>query len=145
MMSRENGSRRQYLTLLAIEPKDGSLSCEVLVSFDRMQSVARRGMGHAKECGLIVPAILQKPSAIFEGLRQDDDEDRRGFGWRCYCGIPEHSFRADGSEARPYPGQVYLVFVNDERVVYNWRWERADPNDPFLPLNHETRFKKRLL
>ena len=26
-------------------------------------------MGHAKECGLLVPAILQKPTAIFEGLR----------------------------------------------------------------------------
>src|SRR5208337_3405121 len=64
---------------------------------------------------------------------------------RCYCGIPEQSFRPDGSSARPYPGQVYLVFVNDEKVTYNWRWEKADPDDPRLPVDHETRFKQRLL
>jgi hypothetical protein len=144
-MSKENGSRRDYLTLLAYEPSDGTQSCEVLVSFDRMQAVARRGLGHTKECGLIVPSILQNPSAIFEGLRRDEDEDRRGVGWRCYCGIPEHSYRSDGTESRPYPGQVYLVFVNDERVAYNWRWDKADPKDLNLPLNHETRFKRRLL
>ena len=72
-------------------------------------------------------------------------EDRRGYGWRCYCGIPEHSYRSDGSEARPYADQVYLVFVNDERVAYNWRWERADPDDSTLPVDHQTRFRQRLL
>src|SRR5208282_1688222 len=138
-------SRRQYITLQAIEPKDGTLSCEIQISFDRMQAVGRRSMGHAKECGIILPMILQKPTAIFEGLRSDEDEDRWGYGWRCYCGIPEQSFRPDGSSARPYPGQVYLVFVNDEKVTYNWRWEKADPDDPRLPVDHETRFKQRLL
>jgi hypothetical protein len=138
-------SRRQYITLQAIEPKDGTLSCEIQISFDRMQAVGRRSMGHAKECGIILPMILQKPTAIFEGLRSDEDEDRWGYGWRCYCGIPEQSFRPDGSSARPYPGQVYLVFVNDEKVAYNWRWEKADPDNPRLPVDHETRFKQRLL
>jgi len=138
-------SRRQYITLQAIEPKDGTLSCEIQIAFDRMQAVGRRSMGHAKECGIILPMILQKPTAIFEGLRRDEDEDRWGYGWRCYCGIPEQSFRPDGSSARPYPGQVYLVFVNDEKVAYNWRWEKADPDNPRLPVDHETRFKQRLL
>jgi hypothetical protein len=144
-MEKRDGSRRQYLTLLAIDPADGKLSCEILVSYDRMQAVARRSLGHAKDCGLIVPAILQRPTAIFEGLRQDKDEDRRGFGWRCYCGIPDHGYRPDGAEARPYPGQVFLVFVNDERVAYNWRWEAADPDNAKLPISHANRFKKRLL
>jgi hypothetical protein len=73
------------------------------------------------------------------------DEDRGGYGWRCYCGVPEQSFRSDGSPGRPYPGQVYLVFVNDEGVAYNWRWEKADPDQPSLPMDHENRFKRRLL
>ena len=102
-------------------------------------------MGHANECGHIVPMILQQPTAIFEGLREDADEDRRGYGWRCYCGIPEHAYHADGTERPPYPGQVYLVFVNDEHVAYNWRWERADPDNPRLPENHQQRFKRKLL
>lgn len=110
-----------------------------------MQTVARRSLGHAKECGYIVPMILQKPTAIFEGLRRDEDEDPRGVGWRCYCGIPEYSYRPDGTSGRPYPNQVYLVFVNDEGVAYNWRWEKADANDPKLPQDHDTRFKQRVL
>ena len=92
-----------------------------------------------------MPVILQHPTAMFSGLRWDEDEDRRGYGWRCYCGIPEHSFRPDGSERRPYPNQVYLVFVNDQRIAYNWRWEQEDPDDPALPVGHETRFRQRLL
>ena len=76
-------------------------------------------MAHAKECGIIVPMILEQPTAIFEGLRQDEDEDRHGYGWRCYCGIPEHAYHSDGTERPAYPGQIYLVFVNEERVAYN--------------------------
>src|SRR5437773_10651758 len=103
---RDHGeTRRDYLTLSAIEP-DGS-PCEVLISYDRMQAVAKRSMGHAKECGYIVPAVLQTPTAIFEGLRSDEDEDRRGVGWRCYCGVPAKAYRADGTSRSPFPNQVY--------------------------------------
>lgn len=143
-MSDKEDSRRGYITIEAKDPEEEG-TCEVQISYERMQVVGRRSMGHAKECGYIVPAILQEPTAVFEGLRQDEDEDPRGVGWRCYCGIPEHCYRADGSKGKPYPGKVYLVFVNDEGVAYNWRWELADPDDPELPNNHETRFKKRLL
>jgi hypothetical protein len=55
------------------------------------------------------------------------------------------SFRRDGSEAPPYREQVYLVFVNDENIAYNWRWEKCDAEGPTLPENHVSRFKKRLL
>jgi hypothetical protein len=143
-MTDKGRSRRDYLTITAINPTDGK-TCEVLISFDRMQAVGRRSLGHAKECGYIVPSILQKPTAVFEGLRRDEDEDPRGVGWRCYCGVPEHSYRSDGSAAPPYRNQVYVVFVNGEGVAYNWRWERADPDEPGLPIDHQTRFRKRLL
>lgn len=143
-MADSEGSRRKYLTLQAIDPVDRSMTV-VQVSFDRMQTVGRRSMGHAKECGLIVPMILQQPTAVFEGLRQDEDEDQRGVGWRCYCGIPEHAYHSDGTSRSPYPGHVYLVFVNDDAVAYNWRWEKADSDDPQLPQNHLARFRTRLL
>jgi hypothetical protein len=136
-------SRRDYLTVEARDPVSGQMGT-VQISFDRMQAVARRSMAHAKECGVIVPQILQHPTAVFEGLRQDEDEDRQGVGWRCYCGIPEHAYHSDGSERSSNPGQVYLVFVNDEGVAYNWRWEKAAPDDPDLPQNHQDRFRERL-
>jgi hypothetical protein len=143
-MPEKGDSRRDYLTVEGLNPIDGT-TCEILISYDRMQTVGRRSLGHAKECGLIVPAILQGPIAVFEGLRRDEDEDPRGVGWRCYCGIPAHSFHRDGTEAAPYANQVYLVFVNDERVAYNWRWEKADPQTPTLPTDYQTRFRKQLL
>lgn len=137
-------SRRQYLTLKAMDPVTGDLTAEVQISFERMQTVGRRSLGHAKECGYSVPAILEQPTAIFEGLRRDEDEDPRGVGWRCYCGIPEHSYLEDCTPASPPKKQMYLVFVNDEGVANNWRWDRADADDLDLPANHSARFKKRV-
>ena len=144
MLENEGRSRRQYITIAALDPETGK-PCEVVISYDRMQAVARRSRGQAKECGFVVPMILQQPSAVFQGLRRDEDEDRKGYGWRCYCGIPEHAYLADGTPIRPYEGQVYLVFVNDEGVAYNWRWEQGDPENPSLPIDHQTRFRERLL
>jgi len=137
-------SRRDYIRLAALDPNTGE-TCYVQISHDRMQAVGRRSMAHAMECAHIVPNILQRPAAVFEGLRRDEDEDRYGaYGWRCYCGLPDHAYRSDGTKRPPYPNQVYLVFVNDEVVAYNWRWERADSDDPTLPDDYENRFKKRL-
>jgi len=143
-MGDQGGQRRQLIFLDAINPADGKLF-KVQISFERMHAVARRSLGQAKECGYIVPAVLQKPTAIFEGLRSDEDEDRRGVGWRCYCGLPAIAYRTDGSERPPSPAQVFLVFVNAESIAYNWRWEQADADDPSLPISHLERFKRRLL
>lgn len=143
-MGESEGTRRDCLALNAIDPENGKMG-KVQLSYERMQTVGRRGPCHVRECLFIVPMILQQPTAIFEGIRRDDDEDNHGTGWWCYCGIPECAYRADGSKRSPYPGQVYLVFVNDERVAYNWRWERADQDDPKLPENHKERFRTRKL
>ena len=143
-MSEQPETRRQYLQLDSVDPESGK-PIKVQISHERLMAVIQRGMAQAKEACHIVPHVLQKPQAIFEGLTQDEDEDRRGVGWRCYCGIPPHSYRTDGTECPPYPGQVYLVFVNRDGVAYNWRWEKADPTSPALPIDHEIRFKRRRL
>ena len=67
-MPDKEGTRRKYLTLQAIDLHDGTKG-QIQISFDRMQTVGRRSMGHAQECGYIVPMILQNPTAVFEGLR----------------------------------------------------------------------------
>jgi mRNA interferase MazF len=110
----------------------------------KLEATDRRSLGHAKECGCSVPEILQNPTAVFQGLRSDAEEDPHGVGWRCYCGIPTNSYRADGTAGRPYAERVYLVFVNDESIAYNWRWEKADPDDGTLPVGYAERFKERL-
>ena len=145
-MAEKKDTRREYLKLEASN-SDGTIT-EVQISYLRMHTVARRSMGQAKECGLIMPEIIQNPTAMFEGLRWDEDEDpdpHGAAGWRCYCGIPSQAFHADGTSRPAYPGQVYLVFVNDEKVAYNWRWEKADPENQGLPIGHQERFKKPLM
>jgi len=88
-----------------------------------------------------VPHILQHPVVVFQGLRREEDEDPRGTGWRCYCGKPTKKFQKDGSEVNPDPNYVFLVFVNDEGVAYNWRWECVDLEESGFPRGYETRFK----
>ena len=144
-MTSQGKPRRDYLSLSAIDPVDGKLSSEIQISYERMQSVGRRSMAHASECAYIVPKILSGPTAIFQGLRRDEDEDRLGYGWRCYCGRPQQAYRPDGTSIPPYRDQVFLVFINDERVAYGWRWEKADPDDLNLPVDHADRFQQRLL
>ena len=143
-MAEKGETRREFVLIDAVDPADGK-PCKVQISYDRLHAVAKRSLGQAKECGYIVPAVLQKPTAVFQGLRSEEDEDLRGVGWRCYCGTPVVAYRKDGSERVPWPGQVFLVFVNHDGVAYNWRWEQADADDPILPLNYRTRFKQRLL
>lgn len=64
-MSSRGPSRRDYIKLLAMNPLDRTSTIEVQISFERMQAIGRRGISHAKECGNIVPMILQRPTAIF--------------------------------------------------------------------------------
>ena len=143
-MPDKSQSRRDGLTIAAINPVDGK-QCSVLMLHSRLQLVAKLGMGHVKEAGYIVPTILQSPAAVFEGLRREEDDDKWGEGWRCYCGIPKCAYREDGSERTPYPGQVFLVFVTSGGEVYNWRWERGDQVDARLPEKHDERFTRRLI
>ena len=143
-MADKSGSRREMLVVHAINPVDGK-TCDVQISYQRLHSVAARSIGQLKEASETVPYILQHPTAIFEGLRREEDEDKWGCGWRCYCGIPPNSYGTDGTETPPYPRQVFLVFVNEEAVAYNWRWEKGDAKDLRLPIGHETRFRRKLL
>jgi hypothetical protein len=143
-MGRTERTRRDYLALKSLDPIKGG-TCGVWISYERMQTVAKRSLGHASECAFLLPDILQRPSAVFEGLRWDEDEDPSGYGWRCYCGIPSRAYRTDGAERPVWAGEVFLVFVNDEGIAYNWRWEKADEDEPDLPRRFKTRFKKRLI
>ncbi len=102
-------------------------------------------MGHAKELAYVVPYVLEAPTAIFEGLREEMDEDHSAHGWRCYCGVPKCSYGAEGEERPPRRGQVFLVFVNDKGIAYNWRWEKADDMDDKLPIDYRIRFKEKVL
>lgn len=74
-------SRRDRLCIEALNPLDRR-TCIVQISQQRLLTLAKWGAWAVQEASEIVPMILQHPVAIFEGLRRDEDEDRRGTGWR---------------------------------------------------------------
>jgi hypothetical protein len=63
--------------------------------------------------------VLQAPKEIWRGIR-DERED-----WLCFWGQPSRWFPQAGVEASFPKGMVYCVFVNERRVAYEWRKERA--------------------
>lgn len=137
---------QHYEYVDAVNPNDGS-KFTVKISCERMQIVARRGKGHIYEMAYVLPEVLIKPKAIFAGLRRDEDEPKKSnsFGSLCYVGRPSVAYRSNGQRVEPWPGQVYLVFVSDENVAYNWRWEKADSKDLNMPKEFDKRFKRRAL
>lgn len=143
-MGRQRRTRREHLTTHAIDPVDGRLR-EVTLSMARVRAAAMRSEGQLRECALVVPMVLQRPTAIFQGLRREEDEPHEGYGWRCYCGIPDAAYRQDGAARQPWPGEVFLVFVTEDWIVYNWYWTKCAPDSSDLPAGYEERFRERVL
>lgn len=126
--------------LEAINPADGK-RCQVYVRISKIDATAKRGMGAARELAYLVPHALQNPNAIFRGVREEGESQ-----WLCYIGSPPDAYNhRTGERMRPWPGQVFLVFVDDDCIVYNWRWDKADTDELRLPIDHAQRFEERLL
>jgi hypothetical protein len=107
----------------------------------KIGETANRGAGAAKELAYTVPAALLKPTAVFRGVREEGERN-----WLCYCSVPAQRYDLTTGEIRRiHPGRVFLVFVNDDNIVYNWRWEQADSSHPKLPVNHASRFEEKVL
>ena len=107
-------------------------------------------MGAIKEAVELVPFALEHPTAIFGGLRPPDDKHSgESPGWLCYCSRPTHDYTEAGELRNPDPGKVFLVFVNEDQIIFSWRWDYADTealcNKEYLPVNYRVRFKERYL
>jgi hypothetical protein len=143
-------SGRQYI--LAINP-DGrdKPPLELIPSQTKLENVRKLGfMGAVMEAAELMPFTLKHPSSIFEGLRPPDDKySGESPGWLCYCSRPSHDYTRSGELRNPDSNMVFLVFVNEDEVIFNWRWEPADilafSNKEYLPKDHSTRFRRRRL
>jgi hypothetical protein len=117
-MSAPAPESRNYVALEAVSPKDGK-PWEVRISMARIEAIGKRTKGQVMERAYVVPQVLKAPTAIFEGLRKDEDEPREGNGWLCYVGTPKVAYAPDGREMPPWERKVFLVFLNQDRVAYN--------------------------
>jgi len=131
----------------AQDPDDQHGTITVSVNLDRMKAVAKRGKGPIMEMSEIVPDILLKPEKVFRGIRwEEDDSSGDSDGWIGYCGRPKaayvngHGLQADAQQRDPYDDEVFVVFVNRDKVAYNWCWIKCDQDDVTRPENHIDRF-----
>ena len=143
-MGEPTETRRERLAVQAVNPVDGK-PFSVQISHAKLQAVRGRSIGQVLEAAYTVPEVLQSPSAVFKGLKREADDPPQGENWLCYCGRPSHAYQADGKPREPWPGEVFLVFVSDELIVYNWYWVEVDPENANLPLDHSVRFRERVL
>lgn len=136
--------RRGYSSLDAVDPRDGK-QWHVLLADSKMDWVAQQGEGRTRELAHTVRWSLMNPRAIFRGVRDDThgmDEDE----WLAYVATPPKAYdHKTGREVPPWPNEVFLVFVSEERVIYNWYWSECDRYDSHLPEDYESRFDERLL
>jgi hypothetical protein len=136
--------RRGYSSLDAIDPNDGG-KWQVLLSDDKMDWVASQGRGAALELADTVRWSLIHPRAIFRGIR-DLERDIVEDQWLCYIACPQHAYdHKTGQKRGAWTGEVFMVFVTDDRVLYGWYWAECDQHDAHLPNDFEDRFRERLL
>jgi hypothetical protein len=129
--------RRGYRGFEALRP-DGRGTWEVYISYDRLERMARKREWKFKELAVLVPDALRHPAAVFRGVR---GEDHDAF---VYVGLPAGKGAPPGGRALLSPGEVFVVLLTANRVVYNWRRLPADPTVLVLPLNHQKIFLERL-
>lgn len=67
-------------------------------------------MGATRELAYSVPDVLRSPTAIFRGVREEDE-----VSWLCYCGIPARAYdHKTGESGAAWESEVLLVYVNDD-------------------------------
>jgi hypothetical protein len=100
--------------------------------------VQRYGPEHKFHELKLVKEILELPTVVFEGLREEQEEGL------CYAGIPSGSYTNQGRKKPPLKGKTFLVFLDEERKVFQWRWEDADPEREGYPEKWQERFERPL-
>jgi len=98
-------------------------------------------MGATRELAFTLPWAIMNPTAIFRGIREEGEPD-----WFCYCAVPSKRYDYRTGESRlTQRGRVFVVYVDADRIIYNWRWEPADASNGDLPQNYTQRFDERTL
>lgn len=143
-------SRRESLERLAINPETGKPDLVLTLNYNRVNTILNRrdNRGEKLTLAYLVPEAIQKPNALYRGLRFEEDERHscNSPGWLCYCYYPEYRYNQDGQKVKPPADKVFLVFVNEDKEIYNWAWAPADldalTQRRHLPKDYQERFDK---
>jgi hypothetical protein len=123
----------KYWTLQGMSPS-GRGRQEFRIPHSLVEHVQRYGPPHKFYELKLVKEVLELPTVVFEGLRDEAEEGM------CYAGIPSGSYTNQGRKKPPLAGKTFLVFLTQEGKVFQWRWEEADPDQAGYPEKWQERF-----
>lgn len=72
--------------------------------------------------------VLKNPLLVAETFRH---EKKSGY---CYTGLPKYYYYSRDVRAPIPEGKVFAVFLDTRYHMFEWRLERCDPTDRFLPM-----------
>lgn len=142
---KELKTRSGYHNITTVDPRDGS-SWELAVPPALLKKCSKRGLAATKDLAFAVKEGLEKRkiAGIFHGVRDTDNGSRGDDDYLCYVILAERRYRDDGTDYAPI-GKVLLVFVDEERVIYNFYWSDTEPGSEKLPEDHNERFLRKLI
>jgi hypothetical protein len=116
------------VALEAIRPRDGK-RWEVYLRQSKIEATAKRGMGAARELAYLVPFVLQNPTAVFRGVREEGASQ-----WLCDVGSPPDAYNhKTGERLRPWADQVFLVSPMTNEEFAQLVLSKVPPDHEFKP------------
>ena len=114
----ELGDRERIYKLRGLSP-DGKSEWDFHVDPKKVEFAKKVSTGAVYILAKNVPFVMKEIKAlVFQGIRIDGHHEGL-----CYMGWPHRRFGADGNELPVKDGECFLVFINEGRIIYNWRWE----------------------
>lgn len=123
--------------LEALDPMNGGL-WDLRVTTAFLDRCCRLSDGERKTLAYTVPHACTHPTRIYQGVRDEGEHE-----WLCYCAQPTQRYRKMGGMVESEDDEVFLVYVNQDRRIYSFAWERTDYPNSGLP-NNLARFNRRV-
>ena len=124
------GERERIYLIRGLSP-DGKSEWDFHLDSKKVEFVKRVSTGAVHELSKNVPFVMREINAlVFQGIRTDGHQEGL-----CYMGWPHRRFGTEGNELVVKDEDCFLVFINEERIIYNWRWETipAKSRETFVP------------
>ena len=118
---------------------DGKSEWDFHLDSKKVEFVKRVSTGAVHELSKNVQFVMREINAlVFQGIRTDGHQEGL-----CYMGWPHRRFGTEGNELPVKDEDCFLVFINEERIIYNWRWESipAKSLETFVPVRFTGRIR----
>lgn len=124
--------------LVALDPESPDRTLELFLLDEDLRDVVDAPAHQLHELQRVVPEVVLRPAAVFEGLRREGSLSTG----RAYSGRPASAFDNRGQPVPLPEGKCYVVFVTPRGSVYDWDW--VPEGSAGVPKDWEKRFGRQV-